>query len=115
MSMGLDAITSYANTQASQTSANALEESLNTDFSKASDEELMSVCKDFESYFMEQVLKEVEKTIKTDDDEESSYASQMVDCFKDTAIEMISDEITEQSGGSFAQMMYEQMKRNYNL
>ncbi len=115
MSMALDAITSYANTQANQASTNALEEKLNTDFSKASDEELMSVCKDFESYFLEQVLKQVEKTIKIDDDEESSYASQVVDCFKDTAIETLADEITEQSGGSFAQTMYEQMKRNYNL
>jgi len=39
----------------------------------------------------------------------------MVDYFKDTAIQTISDEITDQEGGSFAQMMYEQMKRNYNL
>ena len=32
-----------------------------TDYSKASDDELMSVCKDFESYFVEQVLKSMEK------------------------------------------------------
>ena len=105
--MGLDALTSYANTQASQNDTSALESKLNADFSDASDEELLSVCK--------QVLKQVEKTVKFDKDDENSYASQMVDYFKDTAIQTISDEITDQEGGSFAQMMYEQMKRNYNL
>ena len=35
-----------------------------TDYSKASDDELMSVCKDFESYFVEQVLKSMEKMAK---------------------------------------------------
>lgn len=115
MSMGLDALTSYASTQAGQNDTSVLESKLNTDFSKASDEELLSVCKDFESYFLEQVLKEVEKTVKFGEDDENSYASQMVDYFKDTVVQTISDEITEQEGGSFAQMMYEQMKRNYNL
>lgn len=36
---------------------------LGSDFSSASDEELMSVCKQFEAYFIEQVLKEVQKTL----------------------------------------------------
>ena len=74
----------------------------------------MEVCKDFQSYFIEQVLKQVEKTVKFDS-EENTYASQMVDYFKDTAIQEISEQITEQEGGSFAQMMYEQMKRNYDI
>lgn len=111
--ISLDPITSYVSSQAAS-SASSLENTLNTDFSNATDEELMSVCKDFQSYFIEQVLKQVEKTIKIDDDE-NSYASQIVDYFKDTAIQTIADEITEQEGGSFAQVMYEQMKRNYNL
>ena len=91
-----------------------MEKTLDKDFSKASDEELMEVCKDFQSYFIEQVLKQVEKTVKIDS-KENTYASQMVDYFKDTAIQEISDQITEQEGGSFAQIMYEQLKRNYNI
>ena len=43
-----------------------------TDYSKASDDELMSVCKDFESYFVEQVLKSMEKMAKIDSDDEDS-------------------------------------------
>lgn len=104
----------YASTQAGNASANSLEKTLDKDLSNASDEELMEVCKDFQSYFIEQVLKQVEKTVKIDS-EENSYASQMVDYFKDYAIQEISDQITEQEGGSFAQIMYEQLKRNYNI
>lgn len=104
----------YASTQAGSASANSLEKTLDKDFSKASDEELMEVCKDFQSYFIEQVLKQVEKTVKIDS-KENTYASQMVDYFKDTAIQEISDQITEQEGGNFAQIMYEQLKRNYNI
>ena len=49
-----------------------------TDYSKASDDELMSVCKDFESYFVEQVLKSMEKMAKIDsDDEDSNLFSSM--------------------------------------
>ena len=65
--------------------------------------------------FVEKLDVEAGETVKFDKDDENSYASQMVDYFKDTAIQTISDEITDQEGGSFAQMMYEQMKRNYNL
>ena len=104
----------YASTQAGNASANSLEKTLDKDLSNASDEELMEVCKDFQSYFIEQVLKQVEKTVKIDS-EENSYASQMVDYFKDYAIQEISDQITKQEGGSFAQIMYEQLKRNYNI
>lgn len=115
MSISLDALTSYADTQASNASTSSLENTLGSDLSKASDEELMSACKSFQSYFVEQVLKEVEKTVKIGDDDDSSYASQVTDYFKDSAIQAISDQITDQEGGSFAQMMYEQMKRNYDL
>ena len=41
----------------SDSSANSLEGRLsNNDLSSASDDELLSVCKDFEEYFMEQVV-----------------------------------------------------------
>ena len=104
----------YESTQAGNATANTLKDKINRDLSNSSDEELMEVCKAFQSYFIEQVLKQVEKTVKFDS-EENTYASQMVDYFKDTAIQEISEQITEQEGGSFAQMMYEQMKRNYDI
>ena len=35
----------------------------NTDLKHADDEKLMNVCKSFESYFVEQVFKEMKKTV----------------------------------------------------
>jgi flagellar protein FlgJ len=80
-----------------------------------SDEELMEVCKEFESYLLEQVFKEMEKTSSIFGDDEDSSSSQMVDYFKDTTIAELASESTEQNSLGLAQTLYEQMKRNYNL
>lgn len=34
-----------------------------TDYSQATDDELLDACKQFEAYFLEQVFKEMEKTV----------------------------------------------------
>ena len=49
------------------------------------------------------------------DSDEDSSMSQLTDFYKDTVRQEMASKIGEQSGNSFAQMMYEQMKRNYNL
>ena len=85
----------------------------NTDYSQATEDELLSACKQFESYFLEQVFKEMEKTVdcfKTDDSSNS-----LVDYFKDSAIQELASTSTELQGLGLAQTLYEQMKRNYNL
>lgn len=99
---------------AQQYGTSALENKIkNADFTEAKDDELLEACKSFESYFVEQVIKEVEKTVKSDDGD--SYASQMTDYFKDSVIQNISDKIVDQSGTSLAKSLYEQMKRNYGI
>ena len=86
------------NVQAAQEySSSAVEKLKNKDYAHAEDDELKEAVKSFESYFVEQVIKEVEKTIHTD--EEDSYAAQMTDYFKDSVIQQISDKIIDQSGG----------------
>ena len=97
-------------TSAQNASASSLNDTLSGDLSGASDEELMDVCKDFEAYFVEQVMKEMIKTTKLDGEDESSNT--MVDYFKDTAIADLAKESTEQNSLGLAQMLYEQMKRN---
>lgn len=103
---------------ANQTSAKDLENKLNRAAENEDDEELLEVCKQFEAYLWEQVLKGMEKTAKifSDDDDEDGYASNMVDVFKDTAIQEIASQVTSETGGpnSLAQILYEQMKRNNN-
>lgn len=83
-----------------------------TDYSKATDDELMEVCKEFEAYFAEQVIKSMEKMIPKDEDSETS---KYLDYFGDTLTQELASAVTEQSDLGLAQMLYEQMKRNYSI
>lgn len=117
MSMGLGGISAMldqTNLSAAGSKATALTDKLGDNLKNASEEELMSVCKEFEAYFVEQVLKEVEKTIPKEEEEDASM-SQLKDYFKEEMIQKLSGEICEQQNLGLAQQMYEQMKRNYNL
>lgn len=123
--------TSYADTY--DASASSLSSKISsTDFSSASDDELMSVCKEFESYFVEQVLKSMEKMASIDGSDESSSlfnslamvgsdsdsgTSTLSSYYGDQMISNLASAITDSQGGSglgIAQMLYEQMKRNYD-
>ncbi len=91
--------------------------SLGKGSAESESEKMLEVCKEFESYLWEQVFKEMEKTTNPwGDEEEDGYASRLTDYFKDTVIQEISSQTTEQeSSNSLAQLLYEQMKRNYNI
>lgn len=102
----------YAN--AANQSASRLKSQLESNSTSSSDDELMDVCKQFESYFLEQVFKEMQKTIPNNEDSDAS-TGQLVDYFKDQMIQEIASESTEQSGLGIAQMLYEQMKRNMGV
>lgn len=104
----------------------ALEDKLGgKDLSKATDEELMAVCKDFEAYFVEQMFQAMEKMshITSDDEEEegvisSGYATQMQEYFQEELLSEYSKNAANSNGGEglgIAGMLYEQMKRNYQI
>ena len=122
MSMDVSGITSMlsqtgatnATNNASTAKTDSLKNSVHGLSSNSSDEELMEVLKDFESYFIEQMIKQMKETF-TDDDKESSVASQYTDTFMDYAIEDIADMLLEEVGGNMTQQLFEQMKRNYNI
>ena len=93
----------------------ALKDKLGSDYSSASDEELMDACKEFESYFVEQVFNAMMETTKVfSDEEENSYATKMVDYFKDTAVQELTEQMSDQGGIGLAKTLYEQMKRQYS-
>ena len=99
-------------------STKSLENSLSSsDLSTASDEKLLSVCKDFESYFVEQVFKGMQKMVpKDEDDSTSSSSSSLTDYYKDELTSKYASSATESNGGQgfgIAKILYEQMKRNY--
>ena len=103
-----------ATNNAAASKAESIQNSVHGLSSNSTDEELMEVLKDFESYFIEQMIKQMKETF-TDDDEESSMASQYTDTFMDYAIEEVADILLEEVGGSMTQQLFEQMKRNYNI
>ena len=122
MSMDINGVTSMlyqnntanATTNASKSKADGLTDSVNGLSSESTEEELMGVLKDFESYFVEQMIKKMKETF-TDEDEESSVASQYTDTFMDYAIEEVADKLVDEIGGNMTQQLFEQMKRNYNI
>lgn len=99
---------------ASSTTANKLQKVNPEDYANATDDELMSVCKEFEAYFVEQVFKEMQKTIP-ESESSSGSSSSLVDYFKDQTTQKLASDATAQNGLGLAQMMYEQMKRNYDI
>lgn len=111
MDMDISAYTSQiANSAVNKTGNNWSK----NDYTKASDEELMEACKEFEAYLWEQVLSEMTKNVNFGVDTDST-SSTMVDYFKDEAMKEIAGQITESTTSSLAQSLYEQMKRNYEV
>ena len=115
MSIGMDGLNPYLNTPLTDSvSGSNLSGKLDGVGSSSSADELKEVCREFESYFMEQVYKEMFKTIGDGEDGDSPLST-LVDYFKDSTLQTIAAETTEQTGGPLAQQLYEQMKRNYGI
>ena len=106
--------TEYLNQQTDNVSSKKMQDTVSKDYSKATDEELLDVCKQFEAFFMEQVFKQMEKTI-IKDESSGGQTTALVDYFKDSALQELTKTSTETQGLGIAQMLYEQMKRNYEL
>ncbi len=95
-------------------SANASSLNTSKDFSKATDEELMDACKQFEAYFIEQTMKEMWKTVGKEKSDSASMNT-LTEYFRDELISDLAKQTADTNSTGLAQMLYEQMKRNYNL
>ena len=100
--------------QAQNVQNQKLQNSISGDYKNATEAELMDACKQFEAYFLEQIFKGMEKTVPKSDDGDASTQN-LLDYFKDTTIQQLAEESTESNGLGLAQMLFEQMKRNYNI
>ena len=114
-SIDISGLSSIYSSYMTETSANAQADKLKSVASKAgndsTDEELMDACKQFEAYFLEQVFKEMLKTVPTADSGDQP-TSNLVDFFKENTVQEIAKQSTESNSLGLAQMLYEQMKRN---
>ncbi len=72
-----------------------------------SDDEMMEACKEFEAYMIEQVYKQMEKTIMKADEEENDYE----EYFGDMRIQEYAAMASEQGTFGLAQQLYDAMKK----
>lgn len=103
----------YQNSVRSATSnvdSEKLESQLNTvKDGEKTDDELMDVCKEFETYMLEQVYKAMEKTVPKNED--SSSGTSYMDYFGDTLSQEYSKRMAETTDFGLAQKLYDSMKR----
>lgn len=114
--MDISSLSSSLTQQATlnNSSATKLSSSIKSDYSGATEDELMDACKQFESYFVEQMYKAMMNTIPSSEDQSGSTTT-MLDFYKDQMVQSVAEETTDTQGLGLAQMLYEQMKRNYDI
>ncbi len=105
-------MTQTADTANSSVAAGSLNSTITGLSGDSSEAEMKQAIKDFESYFVEQMLKKVEESLSDDED---SANSQMSEYFLGQVGEQLADDIVEEVGGSLTQTLYEQMCRNYGI
>ena len=128
---GLNSLYTDSTTYSSKTSS--LENTLNnSDLSTADSDKLMSVCKDFEEYFVEQMVKSMVKMASVDgssdaddysslfglsSDSDDSYLSSMSSYYGSQMVTKLTESLCDDTNGNgigLAKTLYEQMKRNYS-
>lgn len=110
--MDLSGLTNNLSTQYSQVYATAsdskLTQTLKNTSKDTSDEELLDACKQFEQYFVEQVFKEMEKTLPEGGIMgDNEYASM----FGDTYVQTLAESVTDSGQLGLAQQLYESMSK----
>ena len=99
---------------AANQAANKLKDRLGN-IDATTEDELLSACQQFEAYFIEQIYKGMMKTVPQSEST-SNYTSMVTDFYKDQMMQSMAEQTTKQNGGvGLAQMLYEQMKRNYGI
>lgn len=105
-------LTQTAQNANSSASAGAVNNKIRGISENSSEEEMKQAIKDFESYFVEQILKNVQESLKSDED---SSNAQLTDFFMGQVSEQLADQMVDQVGNRMTQTLYEQMCRNYNI
>lgn len=98
----------YASSITSSNTSTSIQNMTNSSLVNSTDEELMGACREFEAYFIEQLMKQMQKTvIKSELTEESETESY----FKEMLYQEYAAGAAEGEGIGIAKMLYEQMKR----
>lgn len=105
--MNLSPLNNNINIQ--QKDPNVIKEKMNNIGQMEDDKKLMEVCRDFESIFVQMMLKEMRNTIHEDGFVEKSQGTKI---FEEMHMEELAKEMTKGDNSiGIAKMMYEQFKR----
>ncbi len=125
MNIDTDYLTNMTSQAVSDANARKLKDSLSqlsasgsgTNGAKISSEEdakLLDACKQFESYFVEQLFKKMMDTVPEDPLDQGSN-SMLVNYYKDNLVKEYASAATDKEELGLAKMLYEQMKRNIGI
>ncbi len=110
------ALTEYAMQESKNASTAALQKKLESTSEHSSDDELWAACKGFESYFLEQVFKEMQKSVDAlKPESQDRSTSTLVDYFKDQTLQEVCATSVDKQSNGFAQMLYENLRRTYDI
>lgn len=109
MEIGSDLLLSQFQQTGKDTKTNKLQSKL-SDFrtEDATDEEMMEVCKEFEAYLVEKVMKQVKEAMTSGEDEKGEYMTY----FGDMLYQEYAKQIAESGELGIAKQLYESMKQN---
>ena len=114
--LNAQAISEYAMQESKNATAAALQQKTSSINRHSSDDELWEACKSFEAYFLEQMFKEMQKSVDAWKPESSDNStSTLVDFFKDQTLQEVCNTSAETQSNGFAQMLYENMRRTYGI
>lgn len=80
--------------------------------------EIEDAVKSFESYFLEQIMKQEKETLSSftgDDEDKDLYASQIEDMYMDKTIQSVSEDIVDQYAGNLTDDFADQIQRNLGV
>ncbi len=105
--------TQYAN-QTRSAAAESTSKSISGISKESSREDITKAVKDFETYMLEKVMKEMKETVtmeKKDNDSMSMYK----DLYLDQALTSIASQLVDDIGGSLTDDLVDQIMRNYGI
>ena len=112
MSFSVDGLSSYYDTVSSNAQSSSRSDKATSALSglssDSSEEDLVNAVESFESYMLEQVIKQMKDSVTSDDD-------QYTDMYMDATIQQLAGEMVSEYGGSLTDQLVDQMKRNYGI
>lgn len=107
---GLGSSSINADTVSNMASTKKLTDSIN---GAETDEEMMSACKQFETYLLQKMFQSMEESAKVFSDDEDQEGSEYVDMFSDNMYQSMAENMMSSGSGlGIAQTLYDSMKRN---